>query len=298
MAISNIMRILALAVAVTPLVGYALWQNTLEGHASKLKEAGGLSLTLTISQIGGTTNDVRVVLSKPNMIRVEEPNRVVTTDGKTVWTYDKASKSYDEAPADSAAAQKWLNERAWVYTAFFNADFAADVASAVKGSSRKLRNVNVTDWTVTRKDKQVFQIQMDDALGVARGFRTTQDKYEWFVFAKELEISANPLSSDQFVFKAPEGVTKKAAPEPGSITFADIKPILDQNCVGCHSGGGAKKGVDLSSYANVSKYVTPGDPANSRMISPVKRGIMPPGRPLPTETVAKLEAWVRAGAKP
>lgn len=292
------MRILALAVAVTPFVGYALWQNSLEGHASKLKEAGGLELTLTVSQIGGVTNDIRVIMSKPNMFRVEEPTRVVTTDGKTVWTYDKASKTYEEAPADSFSAQKWLTDRAWVYSAFFNAEFGADVASAVKGSSRKLRNVNVTDWTVTRKDKQVFQVQMDDELGIARGFRTTQNNYEWFVFAKELDLSSDPLPSKGFIFNAPAGVTKKAAPEPGSITFADIKPILDQNCVGCHSGGAAKKGVDLSSYANVVKHVTAGDPGSSRMIGPVKRGQMPPGRPLPAETVAKLEAWVKAGAKP
>lgn len=292
------MRYFALAVALVPFAAYALWQSSFDTHTKPLTEAGSLTLTLTVSQIGGATNDIRVIMSKPNMFRVEEPNRVITTDGKTVWTYDKSAKAYDEGPAGGFSALKWLQDNAWVYSAFFDEKFTGEIASAVKGNARKFRSVDVTDWTVTRKDKQVVQVQVGNELGVPLGFRYTRDRTEIIAFAKEIHMSSEPISGDEFVFKVPAGATKQAAAEAKALTFADIKPILDQNCVGCHSGAGAKKGVDLSSYASVSKYVTPGEPGSSRMLAPVKRGQMPPGRPLPTESVTKLEAWVKGGAKP
>jgi outer membrane lipoprotein-sorting protein len=296
------MRFLALTLALTPFAAVALWQNSFDDHVKKLQEAQSLSMTLTTSVIGGTTEDVRVTLSKPNLMRIDSSAQLITTNGKQIWIYDKSGKTYEDSPVDAGSpASVWLQENAWVYTAFFNEKLGDQIASATKGNSRKLRNVAVTDWTITRKDKAVLLVQMDDQLGVVRGFRTTKDKAEVFVFAKELKIGDTPIAESEFVFVAPAGVTKKEAGAPAggaALTFADIKPILDANCIGCHSGGGAKKGVVLSSYQEVAKHVTPGDPDSSRMIRPVKRGMMPPGRPLPADTVAKLEAWVKAGAKP
>lgn len=261
-----------------------------------MNEAGSLSLTLTESVIGGTTHDIRLVFAKPNRMRIDAPDRTTITDGKTVWTYDKAAKTYDEAPAGSQLANEWTHGNAWVYNAFFNPKFADEVASAVKGSSRKLRNVAVTDWTITRKDKMVYSVQIDDELGVARGVRFTRDKSEVFVFAKELSMKSDPLGESEFVFVAPAGVTKK---EVGAVlTFADIKPILDGNCIGCHSGPSAKARIDLSSHAGVSRVVTAGDPNGSRMMRPVKRGAMPPTGALKPELIAKLDQWIKDGAKP
>jgi len=294
------MRFLALTLALTPFAAVALWQNSFDDHVKKLHEAQSLTLTLTTSVIGGTTEDVRVTLSKPNLIRIDSASQLISTNGKQIWVYDKSGKTYDESPIDAGSpASAWMQDNAWAYTAFFNDKLSDQIASATKGNSRKLRNVAVTDWTITRKDKAVLQIQMDDQLGIVRGFRTTKDKAEVFVFAKEIKIGDAPIAEGEFVFVAPAGVSKKSSPAAGAaLTFADIKPILDANCVGCHSGGGAKKGVILSSYQEVAKHVTPGDPDSSRMIRPVKRGMMPPGRPLPADMVAKLEAWVKAGAKP
>lgn len=296
------MRVLALTLALSPFVAVAVWQNSFDGHIQKLQEAQSLSLTLTVSEIGGMTQDIRVIMSKPNRIRIDDPKRLTTTDGKTVWIYDKVAKTYEEVPAaDAKLAHEWTHDGVWIYNAFFNLKFADEVASATKGSARKLRNVSVVDWTVTRKDKQVFQVQLAEENGIARGFQFKRDKTDVFVFAKEFQVSNTPIAEGDFAFVAPAGVTKKeagAVAGGAALTFADIKPILDANCVGCHSGGGAKKGVILSSYQEVVKHVTPGDPDGSRMIRPVKRGMMPPGRPLPAETVAKLEAWVKAGAKP
>ena len=51
---------------------------------------------------------------------------------------------------------------------------------------------------------------------------------------------------------------------PGScdttnITFSGkVKPILDDNCVGCHNSANASGSVNLDAYANVNPYITNG----------------------------------------
>ena len=57
-----------------------------------------------------------------------------------------------------------------------------------------------------------------------------------------------------------------------TILFAtDIVPIFEaSNCLGCHSGGSATAGLDLSAgnaYSSIisNNLVTPGDPENSRI---------------------------------
>lgn len=295
------MRAYALLLALAPFGVYGLVQGGFESHATKLQAAKSLTLTLTTSVIGGKTEDTWVTLSKPNLIKIDGAGQLVTTDGKMIWVYDKAGKTYEESQVGSgSAADTWLKDNAWVYTAFFNEKFGDEIASAAKGSSRKLRNVAVTDWAITRKDKAMLQVQMDDQLGIARGFRTTKDKAEVFVFAKEIKIGDAPIAESEFAFAPPAGVTKKeagASAGGAALVFADVKPILDR-CTGCHGANSPKKGINLSTYENVLMYVTPGNPEGSRMMRPVRRGAMPPGGPLGQDLIAKLDAWIKGGAKP
>lgn len=96
------------------------------------------------------------------------------------------------------------------------------------------------------------------------------------------------------------------APKP-SVGYASVQPIL-KNCVACHSGAHPKHGLDLSSYASVvkgdkeGKVVVPGKPADSRLSKAVHHSTgaapMPPGpTKLPAGDVAKIDAWIKAGAK-
>jgi hypothetical protein len=84
-----------------------------------------------------------------------------------------------------------------------------------------------------------------------------------------------------------------------------IRPILANNCFGCHTNS-ALGGLRLDSLDAVKKggkrgaAVNPGDPDNSLMIKAVKQADpdlkMPPGGKLKAAEVADLEAWVKAGA--
>ncbi len=110
--------------------------------------------------------------------------------------------------------------------------------------------------------------------------------------------------------------TRKGAASTGQLLFSqDIAPILVANCVGCHSGDGAgmKRGkLDLTTFANLKKgsqkrtddpeIVIAGKPQESHLVLRIK-GEESPRMPqggnnrLSAEAIAKIEQWVKEGAK-
>ena len=96
--------------------------------------------------------------------------------------------------------------------------------------------------------------------------------------------------------------------DPDSAYFArDIAPVLASNCAlsGCHGGGSAADGVDLSSYASVlaTADVRPGDPGGSDLLEvlreddPDKRMPPPPRTPLTDAQIASVRTWIEQGAR-
>ncbi len=93
----------------------------------------------------------------------------------------------------------------------------------------------------------------------------------------------------------------------GSPEFFEsrIRPILANNCFGCHTSS-ALGGLRLDSLEAMKKggkrgtAVVPGDPENSLMIKAVRQVDpalkMPSGNKLKDSEIADLEAWVKAGA--
>jgi hypothetical protein len=89
-------------------------------------------------------------------------------------------------------------------------------------------------------------------------------------------------------------------PSQGLSYYRDVKPIVDQKCVGCHSGDGIAP-FGLTSFAEVSAMKDAIGPA-------VSSGIMPPWPPakdcveytddrsLSDAQVAMLKDWIAAGA--
>jgi hypothetical protein len=106
--------------------------------------------------------------------------------------------------------------------------------------------------------------------------------------------------------------TAKGAGSP-SISFKrDVAPILVDNCIGCHRQGrpGLTRGkLDLTSFAKLmqgtpkEKVVTPGNADESHLVLRIK-GEETPRMPqggnnngLAEEAIAKIEEWIKAGAK-
>lgn len=84
------------------------------------------------------------------------------------------------------------------------------------------------------------------------------------------------------------------------VTLSDsIRPILTQNCYACHNQNAAAfsgGGIDLENYASLQTVAN-----NGRLLCSVKHELgcspMPQGGArLPDCAIAKIEAWVNAGA--
>lgn len=79
-------------------------------------------------------------------------------------------------------------------------------------------------------------------------------------------------------------------PDPcADITFSmNVKPIIDNNCIGCHSTAGGQS-PNLESYNAVSANA-------ARVKSEVVTKAMPIGGSLTNEEIAAISCWVDAGA--
>lgn len=279
----------------------AFLQSGLDRHTGALQKAQSAKFVLTVTQVGGSTEEQTLSLSKPNRFRWETPSRLVVSDGKTVTSYDKLKKVFSRT--ETAAALE--DDAVWAWGAFFNSEFGKD-SLATKGESRKVKNVPVTDYAVLRPDKRVFVLPIDDATGVARGARYSVEnaggKVETIVLAKEMTLGEAPLEDGLFAWTPPADAKDAAelAKEQAAtaLHFADIKPILDTNCVSCHGMVAPKGGINMTSYATLieSGAVRKGNPNTSRMMRELRSGKMPPTGPLAAEQIEKLAKWIADGA--
>lgn len=101
-----------------------------------------------------------------------------------------------------------------------------------------------------------------------------------------------------------------AAAQPGAVAaYSELLPIFDRHCFDCHGGGKSKAGIRLDDPASMigqqrkgRTIVKPGDPAASSLLTvltlPVDDDLaMPPeGDRLSDAEVAKVRAWIAAGA--
>ena len=95
------------------------------------------------------------------------------------------------------------------------------------------------------------------------------------------------------------------ADNSGDLFRTQVRPILKQHCLRCHSGPEAKGDVDLSSAGNVIQgrgegwIVVPGKPDESQLLDVVSGDspLMPKGSdPIPERQVEVLRGWIAAGA--
>lgn len=92
-------------------------------------------------------------------------------------------------------------------------------------------------------------------------------------------------------------------------TYVDVAPILQDQCIVCHSGEAAPLGLRLDSFANLQRgsqngpVARPGDPAASELVRRIRGSRLPrmplTGPPyLDEAATALIEAWIAGGMAP
>jgi hypothetical protein len=95
-----------------------------------------------------------------------------------------------------------------------------------------------------------------------------------------------------------------ASCDPDTVYFVnDIMPIISSNCTmsGCHDNISHKEGVNLTSYANIKRYVSPGNAPSSKLYKVIvknneDRMPPPPMPPLSQAQKDKIAKWINQGA--
>lgn len=71
-----------------------------------------------------------------------------------------------------------------------------------------------------------------------------------------------------------------------------VSTIMNNYCVGCHSGSTASAGLDLTSYASVKAEAQTGN-LYARITDTINP--MPPTGPMPQADIDKINAWINEG---
>jgi uncharacterized membrane protein len=78
------------------------------------------------------------------------------------------------------------------------------------------------------------------------------------------------------------------------ITYTnDVKPILDQHCISCHSPSGSQSWLDVSTYSGAKAQVTNGG-IQSRVINE-SPSPMPPSGGISQEEKNIIQTWIDQG---
>ncbi len=106
----------------------------------------------------------------------------------------------------------------------------------------------------------------------------------------------------------PAAAEKTAGGDTGLKFSRDIAPILVGNCIRCHNPEQKRGKFDLTTFEKLmggsdkEKVIEPGKPDESHLVLRLRGEETPKmpqdnNRPLSEEAIAKVESWVKAGAK-
>lgn len=272
----------------------------LVGHVAALAEAAGVSVRGVAQPVPGAEEAFTLVMGKDGRFVLETSSRKVVSDGTVVTVLDKPGKTYAKLPAKEAALEAFARVETWGLAGHVEPQASKLYKSARKAGSRKVAGQQVDEIQATAADGSSGTFYISTETGLAVGYETTRDGKAWLVRFESLELLKEPHEDSVFAFVAPEGAVEKAA--ASETGWGSVSPVFAKSCMPCH-GAQSAGGLDLRSYgpAASSRSVVPGDPAASAMVQYV-RGTrtprMPVGRPpLPEAEIAKIEAWIAAGAK-
>jgi outer membrane lipoprotein-sorting protein len=281
----------------------------LDKQAAILKDAKSLKVVCTFQHIPGTKAEYTLTYSKPNMLLIVGPDRVVESDGTTLWEYDKTAKTYTETPFSAEMlARRAQSDEVIAWASFFTDSLMKNITSAQTGGARSIKGSPTTEVTFTTgsTNPKTVTLFIDDKLGVARGMAMKAKDGDVLVQATTIELGAEPMAADKFTFAAPADAKKVEAPKPDPNGWATVQPVFASNCSPCHAGGRGKGGFSIASYQAVMKgsdagsLIVAGDPDNSRLIQLITgqaQPKMPQGRDMSQADIDKLKAWIKAGAK-
>jgi hypothetical protein len=126
--------------------------------------------------------------------------------------------------------------------------------------------------------------------------------------AGSLSTGAAALSATKSQAARTSGTSDEPEDPPEPPSFArDVMPTLGRYCENCHGMREQHGGLRLDNYDNLMRggdsgpAVVAGDASKSLLVAKIEhrdRPSMPPRKWLPKAAIARIRAWIAAGAQP
>jgi len=207
----SFLLIAALTLTVTPALAQVDGKPLLKEVQGKLTAAKSLTANYTLQMLGGSPNEYTITLSKPNLARLDGPTSLVVADGANLTFYNKKDNTYYKQPqTEESLAQVFTQENARLWLAFFNPDTFAKVPVVKNEGLTTRRGIQVTKLTAildtAGKRKMVLYV---DANHLPLQQEVAQEdsikgNSTLLLFAKDLQITDQPLDASKLAFKAPD----------------------------------------------------------------------------------------------
>ena len=211
-------------------------------------------------------------------------------------------------------ALAWMIVAVWTTSSAAGADLAADkqqeidaLNESVSEAARLFKQGKFKDCAdVVRRTQQTYEtMAAGGGAGVAAALQPVYERLSKAHALLELEgVSLPPLKKMDAADSVPGSSGTSAA------SFAsDIAPLLVEKCLNCHGRGRRPSGrLNLVTFAGLTRggergpAVMAGQPADSLLVHKLKGTAdgerMPLNQPpLADDEIAKIEAWIAAGAK-
>jgi thiol-disulfide isomerase/thioredoxin len=184
--------------------------TALADYAKSINGAQSLSTTFIFQQVGGVLERYSVDLKKPNLARIDEPDRLVVADGSQITTFLRAQKTYykqPETPESLAALFRTDALESWA--GFFTPDAYRPTVSRDLGTAQKGQQTYTAveaqygpagQKTVTYYLDQTDKIARREEIVEANG----GDKSTYVLRTSAFELNT-PQRPGLYAFAAPDG---------------------------------------------------------------------------------------------
>ncbi len=179
-------------------------------YVEMMQGANGVSATYFAQEIGGGKSQYTVTLSKPNLVRIDTPEKRIHSDGTNITVFMKASKEYFTKPTNEVNLASIFSEdalRPW--GAFFSKDAFNNLTIESKSSvNRKGMTLDAVQAVLDASKGKTFTFLFDRTKGeMKQGLLEVKSGSETKTTVIEVETFAvtDKRDAEAFAFKAPEG---------------------------------------------------------------------------------------------
>jgi outer membrane lipoprotein-sorting protein len=95
----------SLAVLGSALLTQSDLPGAVKSHLTILQEAKSFKADINVQKLSGGLEKGSLVYSKGGMFKIDMPAKLIESDGKMVWTFNKMANTYTEVPASLAATK-------------------------------------------------------------------------------------------------------------------------------------------------------------------------------------------------